>query len=213
MTKCMNCDAEVSETDRFCRSCGKEIARREASSPIETESVVYESPGMIPREILAPGENLSFETRPVLWLFLVGPAMWAIIGIVIAIAAQFIPKDVPSAVITAITWLGVAIIIVALISIALRILRWRYTAYAATNRRIICQKGIIGKSYVDCPLQKVQTVYVQIPVLGRIFGFGTVRFATAGAAWIEIHWENVKEPRRVQRMLSEIMDAYRREAA
>lgn len=211
MPKCINCNTEVSETDKFCRNCGQKLVKVEREWSSEGQELVYERAGIVPQEILAPGEHLSFETRPILWLWLVGPILLALVGIIIAIAAQFFPEVVPSFVVTGITWLGIVILLVALLLMALKTLQWRYTAYAATNRRIIRQTGIISKSYIDCPIQKVQTIYLQIPFLGRLFGFGTIRFATAGAAWIEIYWENIKEPRRVQRMLSEIMDNYRLE--
>lgn len=87
-------------------------------------------------------------------------------------------------------------------------LRWRYTVYAATNRRVLCQTGIISKSYVDCPLGKVQTVYLEVPIFGRINNFGTVRVATAGEARVEIEWKNVKEPMNAQRILNEIIDKF-----
>jgi membrane protein YdbS with pleckstrin-like domain len=213
MAKCINCGAYVSEGDKFCRNCGQKIVTEIPDQTGELEAAVYQGSGIIPREILTEGERISFEIRPVLWLWLVAPIIGALIGIIISIAAQFLPEVAPSVVITIITWLGIIILLIALIFILSAILRWRYTAYASTNRRIIRQTGIVGKSYVDCPLNKVQTVYLQIPVLGRIFDFGTIRFATAGAAWVEIDWENIRHPRKVQRILSEVMDDYRHEVS
>ena len=91
-----------------------------------------------------------------------------------------------------------------------RWLRWRYTIYAATNRRVLCQAGIVSKSYVDCPLGKVQTVYVEISAFGRMNNFGTVRVATAGEAKVEIEWRDVKSPTKAQRILNEIIDKHTR---
>ncbi|MEE8469759.1 MAG: PH domain-containing protein [Dehalococcoidia bacterium] len=97
--------------------------------------------------------------------------------------------------------------------IFLKWLQWRYTIYAATNRRILCQTGIISKSYVDCPLDKVQTVYLEIPIFGRMNNFGTVRVATAGEVGVEIEWINVREPMKTQRALNEIIQKYGRGAS
>jgi membrane protein YdbS with pleckstrin-like domain len=213
MAKCINCGAYVSESDKFCRNCGEKIVSEIPGHISEVETAFHEDSGIIPREILTEGEKISFEIRPVLWLWLVAPILGALLGIIISIAAQFLPESVPTVIITSITWLSIVILIIALIFILSAILRWRYTAYASTNRRIIRQTGIVGKSYIDCPLNKVQTVYLQIPVLGRIFDFGTIRFATAGAAWVEIDWENVRQPRKIQRILSEIMDDSRHEVS
>ena len=180
---------------------------REETAAEETEPAEYEiyGPSVLPEGILATGEVPLFQSRPLLWVRLVGPIAATILSIVAcALAYSHFPAH------EWILYILAGVIFLGLLSIGLRVLRWRYTVYAATNRRVLRQTGIVGKDYMDCPLDKIQTVYLRVPVLGRLFGFGTIRMATAGSAWIELHWEDVRQPRRAQRIVNEILERYRK---
>ena len=183
----------------------------------EAETLVSYGPKLMPQEILATDEQPLYETRPLLWPRLIGPIILAMLGIVIYVVAQqfelgmgadFVQRLAQSVLIV-VGWLGIAALVFGLLSILWRWMRWRYTIYAVTNQRILRQSGVISKSYVDCSLSRVQSVFLEIPILGRIFGFGTIRIATAGTAGIEIEWKAVKQPRTVQRVLNEAITRYR----
>jgi membrane protein YdbS with pleckstrin-like domain len=159
-------------------------------------------PSAFPKHVLTEGEVPLFETRPLLWIRLMGPVLLIVFFVaVLAVASAGFGA----------TWLLYGIGVVFLLGIAwvfLIWLQWRYTIYAATNRRVLCQTGILSKSYVDCPLGKVQTVYLDVPLFGRMNNFGTVRVATAGEAKVEIEWRSVKDPLRTQRVLNEIIQKH-----
>jgi len=189
------------------------------SEDLSAGSAGYASygPKLLPREILSAGEEPVYETRPLLWLRLIPPLAFSLIpvGLLFAaaqpdvLAALFNPtSSLGSAAITGCRCLGLASLAVAFVWLGKRWLEWRYTIYAITTRRIIRQTGIIGKAYTDCSLRRVQAVYVDIPLWGRIFNFGTLRIATAGTAGVEITWPGVKAPRRVQRILGELIEEY-----
>lgn len=180
-----------------------------------------EERALVPSEVLTPGEHPIYGTRPLLRSLLIGPIGVVILGLTIVavsgVAARleleaylaplelepYSTGDLVQLILTFIRFIGIAVSLAGLVRILIVWLRWRYTIYVVTDRRILRQTGIIGKSYVDCPLGKVHTVYLDIPILGRIFGYGTIRVATAGEAWIGMQWEGVGKPRRAQQVLSE----------
>lgn len=173
-----------------------------------------------PKEMLTTGERPLHEIRPLLWPYLARPGLLIIIGIVIAVFAQRIQLDFLSDIeelvsLTLITsiigWIGMALSCIGLLTILIKYLRWKCTVYTITNRRILRQTGIITKSYVDCSLNKVQTLYLTIPFLGRIFNFGTISMATAGTNMAEMQWECVRHPRNTHRILNETIEQYRRD--
>lgn len=173
-----------------------------------------------PEEMLTTGEHTLYEIRPLLWPYLARPSLWIIIGIVIAVYSQRIPLDflrdidefISLALITSvIKWLGIGLLCVGILGVLIRCLRWRFTAYTVTNLRILRRTGILAKSYVDCSLSKVQTLYLEIPAIGRILNYGTIRVATAGTNTSEIHWERVRNPKNAHRVLSETIEQYRRQ--
>lgn len=62
----------------------------------------------------------------------------------------------------------------------LQLLRYRNTEYVITDKRIITQTGAIGLDTRFVDFEKIQEVYVQIGVLDRLFGTGSVYAMTAG---------------------------------
>jgi uncharacterized membrane protein YdbT with pleckstrin-like domain len=62
----------------------------------------------------------------------------------------------------------------------LQLLRYRNTEYMITNRRIITQTGAIGLDTRFVDFDKIQEVYVQIGVMDKLFGTGSVYAMTAG---------------------------------
>jgi len=173
---------------------------------------VGNSTTLLPQQILTAGEHPLYETRPLLWPALVRPASVTILGIIIlAIAPQiplaFIDSVVEllslNVILSIISWTGIVVSFAGLLGVLVRFLRWKRTAYTITNRRVLHQTGVLGKSYMDCSLSGIQNIYMDMTLFGRIFGFGTIRMATSGTAGIEIRWKNVKDPITVHRRLNE----------
>ena len=174
----------------------------------------------IPQEMLTTDEHPLYEIRPLLWPYLARPSLVIIVGVLIAVFAPRIPLDILSdieewvelSLISSILgWIGIAVIGIGALSMIARVLRWRFTAYTITNLRILRQTGILARSYVDCSLGKVQTLYLRIPMMGRLFKFGTICMATAGTNTTEIRWEYVRQPKDTHRILNETMAKYGRE--
>jgi len=233
---CPKCGSGVVEDDNYCEKCGARLRRGlarppggrvpidveinsepeptppatvdrgECKEPQAEEFKDYGSygPSAFPRGILTEGELPLYETRPLLWIRMMGPASLMLMLMALSlILYAYVQRMEVIFVVLAVWAAGMA-------WMGLTWLRWKYTIYAATNRRVICQTGVVSKSYVDCPLSKVQTVYVEVSVFGRMNDFGTVRVATAGEAKVEIEWKNVKSPTKTQRVLNEIIDKYAR---
>jgi membrane protein YdbS with pleckstrin-like domain len=200
---CPSCGAKISSDAHYCTQCGAEI--KVAGTTLEGEAgpKAYASygPSLIPRDILIEGEEPLFETRPVLWLQLMPPIVFIIVGVGILLSTyfHFHAKEI-------LYGCGGVLLLGALWGL-MAWHRWRHTIFAATNFRVLRQKGLVKKSYVDCPLRGVQTIRLDVSVWGRINHFGTVRISGGG---VEIDWENIDEPRDAHRILNEIVEQYRR---
>jgi membrane protein YdbS with pleckstrin-like domain len=182
---------------------------------------------LLPQDIFVEGEKPLFESRSILWPLLTRPVVYMIIGLVILLYMNRIPLDslgtllgissaetvqtIETIIRNIIKWAGVGILALGGLGVIIRWLYWRGNIYTATNRRILRQTGIIAKSYKDCSFNKIQTLYMRMPLLGRIFGFGTIKLATAGTASTEIQWDNLKNPKNVYRRLSAILEDYRQD--
>jgi uncharacterized membrane protein YdbT with pleckstrin-like domain len=79
--------------------------------------------------------------------------------------------------------LGTAAVICLVISFALFIRgvyeQW-ITEIAITNRRVIYKKGFISRQTAEMNIDKIESVLVDQPILGRLLNYGTVSIRGAG---------------------------------
>ena len=201
---CIACGAKISSDSRFCTECGIELTPEQTGIEGETAPKAYAryGPSLIPKHVLMQEEVPLFETRPVLWMTLMPPVVFFIVSVGILVSVYLGFPEYKE-----ILYGCGGVFLVAAFWGVMGWLRWRYTVYAATNRRILRQVGILSRTYIDCPLYSVQTVHLDISVWGRINGFGTVRITGAGT---EIEWDDIDEPKEAHRILNEIVDQYKR---
>jgi membrane protein YdbS with pleckstrin-like domain len=201
---CIACGAKVTTDSKFCPECGVELPLMPSGPASEAAPKAYARYGksLIPKNMLIEGEEPLFETRPVLWLSLMPPIAFIMIGVgvLIAVYLQFQVK--------AILYACGGIAFIGAVWVCIAWLRWRYTIFGATNRRILRQTGIVSKTYLDFPLAGVSNIYLDISLWGRMNGFGTVRITGAGT---QIVWENIDDPKEAHRLLNEIVEQYRRQ--
>jgi uncharacterized membrane protein YdbT with pleckstrin-like domain len=77
-------------------------------------------------------------------------------------------------------YIGIAIIaFLAMASAFVDILRWQNNEYIVTSRRVIHANGIFSKNILDSSLNKINDVILQQSMMGRVFGYGTIKILTA----------------------------------
>jgi uncharacterized membrane protein YdbT with pleckstrin-like domain len=98
--------------------------------------------------------------------------------------------------------------VVAFMFFVARWLRWSSTVYAATDERVIKQKGILNKTYVDIPVTMIANIDMAQSLGKRYMGYGTLVFSTQGLGGrkADMVWEAVPNPMAVRRKLQEVMD-------
>jgi len=90
-----------------------------------------------------------------------------------------------------------------------RRMKWGSTVYAATDERIITQKGIFNKTYEDIPVTMITNIDLAQSLGKRALGYGTMVFSTQGMSGgrkADIVWEAVPNPFDVRRKIQEVMD-------
>jgi uncharacterized membrane protein YdbT with pleckstrin-like domain len=51
-----------------------------------------------------------------------------------------------------------------------------------TDRRLVFRTGLLSRRSGELPLENVESIYISEPLLGRMFGYGTVTVTTVGGA-------------------------------
>lgn len=132
------------------------------------------------RRYLLPDEDDIIAVQLSVALLL-GPAVAAVGGLLLAIAVNgwlyAIGKAAPGPVYTVwLLWAG------ALGWAAYRWVEWRQTWFVVTGHRIFLRqaKRVIGVGVSQLPIDKMRDLRLEQTVLGRMFGYGTLDFASIG---------------------------------
>lgn len=65
-------------------------------------------------------------------------------------------------------------------------IRWSSRTFTVTDRRVLLDQGVFGRSSKVIALDRVQDITVNQSLLGRVLGYGRVEIDSAGAAGAEM---------------------------
>lgn len=94
------------------------------------------------------------------------------------------------------------------ITLLLAIWEWlklRSIEQGVTNKRVILKKGIISRKSEEMKVSSIETVEIVQGVIGRVFGFGTVKVTGRGIS--DLVFKNVDDPMDVKRKIESIESA------
>ncbi|MCX5869288.1 MAG: PH domain-containing protein [Deltaproteobacteria bacterium] len=81
-------------------------------------------------------------------------------------------------------------------------LRLKFFEQGVTNKRVILKKGIISRRTEEMKLTSIETVEINQGILGRIFGFGTVKITGRGIS--DLMFKNIDDPMSVKRQIESV---------
>ena len=153
----------------------------------------------ISKKLLNPGENLLVSTRqhP---KALFGPILALVVLLAIGVAAQVLIDDED------LGWLELAVWVVVLLGILWFTVRpfldWLTTVHGITERRLITRQGILTRRGHDIPLARVSDVQIEINLIDRPFGCGTL-VITDASTFGEVRLNDIPHVERTQLQLNE----------
>lgn len=103
-----------------------------------------------------------------------------------------------------IIWIILAIPTVG-ITLLLAIWEWlklRSIEQGVTNKRVILKKGIISRKSEEMKISSIETVEIIQGVMGRIFGYGTVKITGRGIS--DLLFKNINDPMDVKRKIESV---------
>jgi uncharacterized membrane protein YdbT with pleckstrin-like domain len=150
-----------------------------------------------PRELLNDDETIAVDLHPHWWYF-AWPAALLIGGVVLAILSIAWDSDV-------LRTTAIVVLLVAAVWLGIRYLKWLTTNFVVTTDRVIYRSGVIGKSGIEIPLERVNTVFFNQGVFERMVGTGDLVIESAGVNG-EQHFTDIYDPDRVQNTIHKQMD-------
>ena len=76
--------------------------------------------------------------------------------------------------------------------VASAVSRYLTTEFALTDRRIIAKTGLVRRVSLELLLQKVESIGVSQPLMGRLFNYGTI--VVSGTGGTRQAFPNITEP-------------------
>jgi len=185
-------------------------ARWAAASPGATEVPVLSAQRIesaLPAGTIADDEIIILLLRPsVLYVGLSSLASLTIIAVVtltlalMAIRIAWIPWSEPAA-----YALGAA---VGAGWTVWRCVEWWGLVYVLTDRRVMRRSGVLRVTVFDAALRDIQHASVFRPLRERLFGLGTIGFATAGSDVFDAFWVTIRQPFAVHKIVVETIERY-----
>jgi uncharacterized membrane protein YdbT with pleckstrin-like domain len=95
-----------------------------------------------------------------------------------------------------------------ILRLAWQVLEWYSRVYVLTDRRVLRRMGVLRVAVFQAELKSIQHTSVFAGVRERLFGLGSIGFATAGSDTFDAFWVMVRQPFAVHRVVAEAIRRY-----
>ncbi len=143
-----------------------------------------------PRKLLNDSEGIVLDLNPH-WWFMVRQTVALVAALVLGVVA--LVADVAGV----LQILAGLVIIAALVWWGLRYMAWRSTNFVVTTDRLIYRNGVLSKSGIEIPLDRVNNVLFSQRLRERILGAGDLVIESAGESGRQA-FSDVRKPSAVQ---------------
>ena len=143
-----------------------------------------------PTKLLNEGEVVVLDLHPH-WWYLTPPVAVLIVALVATVAVA------TSSLSNIVTYVLSALVLVAVLWLLGRYLRWASTSLVLTNHRLVHRSGIVSKSGREIPLDHINDISYRQHFFERIIGAGDVLIESAGRDSQEA-FEDLPHPGRIQ---------------
>jgi uncharacterized membrane protein YdbT with pleckstrin-like domain len=154
-----------------------------------------------PRKLLNTGEDVVLDLHPH-WWSLAGPVAALLAAIALGIFV-IVGVDDPHQIVSIGT--GV-LVLVALGWFVLRYLAWVTTNFVVTTDRLIYRNGVLTKTGIEIPLDRVNTVFFSQRLFERLLGAGDLVIESAGEQGRQ-EFTDVRKPSAVQNEIYKQIEA------
>lgn len=99
----------------------------------------------------------------------------------------------------------VPLLLLTIVSTVLAAVSRANTLVTLTSRRLIINKGVLSKTTAVLLLKQIETVAVHLPLLGRIFGYGTIVVRGTGGGVFQVQY--MEDPENLYRILQRCLQS------
>ena len=155
-----------------------------------------------PKKLLNDYETVALDLHPHWWFF-AEPVVSLIGSIVLGIVSLTV-LDGDAA--KAVGWIAIVLIVASALWLLSRYAKWATTNFVITSDRIIFRSGVISKSGIEIPLERVNNVLFNQSMFERMLGAGDLLIESGGEAGQQ-RFTDIRNPGRVQNLIHAQMEA------
>jgi uncharacterized membrane protein YdbT with pleckstrin-like domain len=149
---------------------------------------------------LNPNETVALDMHPHWWYF-AEPAA-ALVGAIVLGIVVAAWDDSPQP----INVLAIVLIVGCALWLVKRYLSWMTTHFVITSQRIVFRTGIIAKSGIEIPLDRVNNVNFNQSIFERMLGAGDLLIESGGEDG-QSRYTDIRKPEQVQRLIHQQIEA------
>ena len=150
-----------------------------------------------PQDALHPSEDLILDLHPHWWYF-AEPA-FALVGVII-VSIIVLAKDPEGNLGKVLKVVVIAGLVLAGVWLLIRYLKWVTTHFVITSQRVVFRTGVLAKSGIEIPLDRVNNVNFHQSVFERILGAGDLLIESGGEDG-QSRYTDIRHPDRVQKLI------------
>lgn len=146
-----------------------------------------------PKANLHPTERLVLDLHPHWWTFT--PSLAALVGSLVVGIVILTSEGWAENAAVRLVW--AAVVLVATGWFLTRIVQWVTTQLVLTSDRLIWRRGVIAKSGVEIPIDRINTIFFSQRIWERLIGVGDLVVESASATGAQ-RFDNMLRPSRIQ---------------
>ncbi len=151
-----------------------------------------------PKKLLNDFETVAVDLHPHWWYF--AEPVAALVGSIILGIVTKVFTDGTGTPRTLLVYLVIALIVISMIWVVVRYLKWATTNFVITSDRLIYRAGVIAKTGVEIPLERVNTVHFSQSIFERMTGSGDLVIESGGEDGQQ-RFTDIRRPDRVQNLI------------
>lgn len=159
-----------------------------------------------PKKNLNANETIALDMHPHWWYF-AEPA-FSLLGAIILSIIVLVKTDNKG-----VKLVMLALLVITAVWLLMRYLKWLTTNFVITSNRLIFRHGLVGKSGIEIPLERVNNVNFNQSVFERMLGAGDLLIESGGEDGQQ-RFTDIRHPAQVQNLIHAQMEAhYQRRAS
>ena len=155
-----------------------------------------------PRKLLNPGELVHLDLHPH-WVVFVKPAF---LSILLGIASTKVNQIGNASLKIGVTRVLIVALVGSISAVCFVGLKWYFTFFVVTSRRVIYREGVLARRGVEIPLERVNNVNFAQSIFERMLGGGDLLIESASEDGQQL-FSDIRKPEQVQNIIQEAIHA------